>query len=328
MSVYNGENHVAETIDSVLNQTFNKFEFIIIDDGSTDRTADILQSYEDPRIRLFTFKRNRGIPEALNHGIKHAVGKFIVKVDGDDIQHPERFEKQLKFMIQNPQFVLTKTLVNYFPDSKKVENSTRYMTIKKYVEPYKNKVKTPKHIAKTLDWYCCIPHTTMMIKKEILSKYQYNKLPLSEDYDLFYRMNQDDLLMGHIDECLVNTRISAVSTTVQRNNLFDQCAYKIKEKNMELFKKNQYVYIWGAGSYGQSVLELLLEKNWTIQGFIDSDVRKKGIIVKGHRIYSKDIIDNSKKNKIIIASQPGMFDIIRYLSAHGYKSEQDFMVLR
>ena len=96
MSVYNGEKHVRETIESVLNQTFQDFEFIIVDDGSTDSTSEILKSYHDPRIIVYTFKKNKGIPVALNFGIDQAKGKYIVKIDGDDIQHRMRFEKQLR----------------------------------------------------------------------------------------------------------------------------------------------------------------------------------------------------------------------------------------
>lgn len=328
MSVFNEEKYVKEAIDSVLNQTFKDFEFIIVDDGSTDRTLEILHSYSDSRMRIFSFEENKGIPTALNYGIDRARGEYIVKIDGDDIQYPERFEKQLSFMQENPEMVLSKTLVNFFPDTIDIEKTKRYSTFKNYLEPYKNNTKTPQQIVERLKWYSCIPHTSIIIKKDIIKKFYYRDIPVAEDYDLFYRMNEEGLLMGSIDEILVETRVSANSTTVKEKKTFDKCIYFIKEKNLNQFKQNESIFIWGAGSFGQSVLEVLIEKGWNIQGFIDSDKQKEGSIIKEYKVYSTDVIEQSKKNKVIVASQPGMFEIISFLKEKGYKTEEDFMVYR
>ncbi len=96
-SVYNGQKYLREAIDSILNQTFKDFEFIIIDDGSTDNSGAIIQSYNDTRIRLIQ-KENKGLAAALNVGIKAAKGKYIARMDADDISIPERLEKQLDFL--------------------------------------------------------------------------------------------------------------------------------------------------------------------------------------------------------------------------------------
>ncbi len=98
MSVYNGEKYLREAIDSILNQTFKDFEFLIIDDGSTDSSADIIRSYTDFRIRLIQNEKNIGLTRSLNKGLKLAKGEYIARMDVDDISLPIRFEKQVSFL--------------------------------------------------------------------------------------------------------------------------------------------------------------------------------------------------------------------------------------
>jgi len=81
MSIYNGEKYLKEAVDSILNQTFKDFEFLIIDDGSTDRSLEILESYNDPRIIIVQNKKNIGLTRSLNKGLKLAKGKYIARQD-------------------------------------------------------------------------------------------------------------------------------------------------------------------------------------------------------------------------------------------------------
>lgn len=115
MGVYNGERYLREAVDSVLGQTFGDFEFIIINDGSTDGTADILESYEDRRIRL-VHQQNMGLTPSLNKGLRMARGEYVARHDADDVSHSERFEKQLDLFARRPELTLvasrTRTLEN------------------------------------------------------------------------------------------------------------------------------------------------------------------------------------------------------------------------
>lgn len=108
MSVYNGEKYLREAIDSILNQTFTDFEFIIIDDGSTDESAAIINSYNDARIRLIR-QENKGLAPALNVGLKAAKGKYIARMDADDISELARLQQQVSFMQEHPKYVLVGT---------------------------------------------------------------------------------------------------------------------------------------------------------------------------------------------------------------------------
>ena len=103
MAVYNGEDYLAEAIDSMLAQTLSDFELLIVDDGSQDNSAQIVRSYQnrDGRIRFFQLERNMGVADARNHAIAQAMGKYTTFMDCDDISLPERLEKQVAFLRAN-----------------------------------------------------------------------------------------------------------------------------------------------------------------------------------------------------------------------------------
>lgn len=98
MPVYNSEKYLNEAIESILNQTFVDFEFIIINDASNDNSENIIESYQDSRIKYFKNEKNLGVAKTLNKGLKLAQGKYIARMDSDDISLPERLYKQFKFM--------------------------------------------------------------------------------------------------------------------------------------------------------------------------------------------------------------------------------------
>ena len=104
-SVYNGESYLEECIESILNQTFVDFEYIILNNGSTDRTAKILNLYNDPRLRVI-HQENLGISASLNQGVKLSRCDLIARLDADDYSLPQRLEKQTIFMEQHPRVVV------------------------------------------------------------------------------------------------------------------------------------------------------------------------------------------------------------------------------
>ncbi len=101
MPVYNGEHYLSDAIESILNQTFTEFEFLIIDDGSSDKSLEIIKSYSDPRIRIVQHTENSGLISTLNEGIELASGKYIARMDCDDVSMPERLQKQYDFIELN-----------------------------------------------------------------------------------------------------------------------------------------------------------------------------------------------------------------------------------
>ena len=102
MPAYNAAKYIKEAIDSILAQTYRDFEFIIVNDGSTDNTKEIILSYSDPRIVYIENEQNSGICVTLNKGLDAAKGRYIVRMDSDDIALPQRLEVQVRYMDANP----------------------------------------------------------------------------------------------------------------------------------------------------------------------------------------------------------------------------------
>ena len=108
MPVYNGGRYLSSAFESILNQTFTDFEFIAVNDGSTDRTAQILDEYKDPRIRVL-HQTNCGLACSLNRGIRESSGEYIARMDADDISEPDRLSHQMEFLNTHPDYVLVGT---------------------------------------------------------------------------------------------------------------------------------------------------------------------------------------------------------------------------
>lgn len=106
MSVYNDEEYIKEALDSLLAQTLDDFEVIIVDDCSSDRTAEVIEGYREERFRLIRNERNMGLTCNLNRAVAEASGEYIARMDGDDICLPERFEKQVGYLKENRNLML------------------------------------------------------------------------------------------------------------------------------------------------------------------------------------------------------------------------------
>ncbi len=177
MSVYNGEKYLREAVDSILNQTFADFEFIIIDDGSVDRTAEILDGYTDPRIVRLKHEKNIGLARSLNEGIACARGEYIARMDADDISLPERFEKQIEYLDLNLKVGVLGTWIQYIDDvSRKSAPIEQYPSDFDYIR-----------------WRLCfqnpMAHSSTMIRRNLFKKEIYNAdYNLSQDYDLWQRL--------------------------------------------------------------------------------------------------------------------------------------------
>jgi len=180
MSVYNGEAYLKQAIDSILNQTFDDFEFIIIDDGSTDNTANILKQYSDSRIVRHTFNVNRGLVHALNYGLNMAHGKFIARQDADDISMPKRFEMQIDFMHTNPHVVLVGSAYDVMDETGKYIRTDHFPT-------------NDTAIRWLMLFHNAFAHTSVMFRADLLKTHNlcYNlNLRYSQDYDLWSTLLQ------------------------------------------------------------------------------------------------------------------------------------------
>ena len=177
MSVYNNEKVVARAIGSILNQTYKDFEFLIIDDASTDDTSRIIDSYKDKRIRTIRNKNNLGLTKSLNIGLRTAGGKYVARIDADDISLPERLAKQIDFLEENPDFVLCGTSYHIIDKKGNTIKDIVYNT-------------NPEKLYYDLNFQNIIAHSSIMFKKgKVLSVGGYSdKYRYSQDFDLWQRL--------------------------------------------------------------------------------------------------------------------------------------------
>ena len=171
MPVYNAEQYLIESIESVLAQSYLDFEFIIINDGSCDNSEEIILGFPDARIRYFNNTKNLGVIEALNYGLQLARGKYVARMDADDIAISTRFERQIQYLEDNPEV----TMVGSFIET---------------IEPSPTIISYPtdaKAVAGELYFHCCIAHPTLMMRmKTIRSRgIFYPQVPSAEDYGLY-----------------------------------------------------------------------------------------------------------------------------------------------
>lgn len=174
MPVYNTKKeYLKEAIESILNQTFVDFEFIVINDGSTDSNIEkVILSYNDSRIRYIK-QENCGVAQSLNNAIAISQGEYIARMDADDISLPDRFKKQVEFLESHPDISLCGSFIEVFDSNKKRK-------VIKYTE-----------YPQLLDCWCAciVAHPTVMFKKTDFEKYdlKYNPEYKCEDYELWSR---------------------------------------------------------------------------------------------------------------------------------------------
>ena len=211
MSVYNGEDYLAEAIDSVLNQTFKAFELIIINDCSADNTGEILKKYEelDARVKVYTNEVNLRLPSSLNKAMSYAEGKYIARMDADDICMPDRLEKQYNFMEENPQIALS---------------SCRFMTLKNGVISSggcggKNDKESIKALLLVTN---PILHPGVIAKADVIKKLGYDKnCTCTKDLELWTRFIIEGYNVEIMPEYLMIYRLhdkQITGTTLERQH--------------------------------------------------------------------------------------------------------------
>lgn len=179
MSVFNGEMYLRGAIESILNQTFADFEFIIFDDRSTDQSVSIIDSYQDNRIKLIKNTINKGLTLNLIDGLNRAKGKYIARMDADDICFQNRFEKQLDFMEKNPEISILGSSVIFFDETGREVIG-------------KQPVLHEEIIIELLLGFTLL-HPSVMMRTSDLKKYQltYNDhFRYSQDFELWVRASR------------------------------------------------------------------------------------------------------------------------------------------
>jgi len=227
LPVYNCEKYINETIQSVINQTFENFELLIIDDCSTDSTVAIIKSFNDHRIQLIQKEKNTGYTNSLNYAISIAKGEYVARMDGDDICLPKRFEKQVTFLDQNPNVILCGTSIQIIG---------------------KNKILHYPSIHDEIMVKLCFGnsffHPSVMGRLNIFKENPYDtRFEPAEDYDLWTRLVFKGKL-ANLNEVLLMYRVHDQQISVVKNKYQTTVGYASQFRMLEpLIDFEEDIYI-------------------------------------------------------------------------------------
>jgi hypothetical protein len=176
MPAYNAAPHLTEALESILRQTFSDFEFVVVDDGSTDDTPSILRACADPRLSVLANERNFGVIGSLNRGLEAATGEFVARMDADDVALPKRLERQVNFLRNSPQIGLCGTWFETFGGARSA-----------VVRPPTD----PDDLAARLFYESPLGHPTVMFRRKLFEEHElrYSRECLhAEDFDLWTKV--------------------------------------------------------------------------------------------------------------------------------------------
>lgn len=213
MSACNEEDFITESIDSMLRQTFGEFEFLIIDDGSTDRTRAIIRGYDDPRIRLLCNDGNRGLSASLNHGLRQCRSDLVARMDANDVADPTRLEKQIVRFRSRPSVDLVWTGAVYVTREGEPLCPKRSPGLRESVELLKS---SPSSLPVGRN---NVNHMTVMFRRAaVLRVGGYSERHRwGQDGNLWYRMLQAGAEFEYLEEPLMKIRLLPHSVTGTRH---------------------------------------------------------------------------------------------------------------
>ena len=278
MSNYNTpEEYLRTAIDSILNQTYMNFEFIIVDDCSTDASKEVIKSYRDSRIILIENEKNLGLTKSLNVALRAAKGEFIARMDSDDYSYPERLDKQVDFLKRNPEYILCGTAIELFGSG---SYKYKQKTIIKEV-PAQEEWK----IRQLFDNSTNIIHPTAMFRHQIMlnNHIHYNeKYVYAQDYRIWIDCNRTAKCTS-LSDVLFKYRIHDGAISSSKKATQDDCAKRIMEEQLAWIKlslPNNWETIHRGFFVGRKEYDLN-QRNW-IKTIIGAN--------RKHKIYQQSLL--------------------------------------
>jgi len=206
MPVYNGALFLPDALDSILNQCYNNFEIIVIDDGSTDKTPEILHKFVqmDPRIKVFKHETNLGLTRSLNHGLAECKGKFVARHDTDDLSEPGRFACQVDFLNNHPDYGVIGTAITRIGHQGSMIDQPCIISGNNRIQTYLRRINP-------------FTHGAIMMRKSVLDMVDgyRNCFYYSQDYDLWLRLSWITLL-ENLSEPLYKFRVHTEGITSKK----------------------------------------------------------------------------------------------------------------
>lgn len=326
LPVYNSEKYLSEAMDSILNQTYKEFELIVVYDASLDKSMEILSEYQrkDKRIKII-YGKGRGLASALNEGIRVSKGKYIARMDADDVSHIERFKKQITYLEENEDVYLL---------------GTNYSLI--YAEDVSEEMKKAAQgthqrslgIIDKEDWFLSTNetmkfiHPSIMVRKELFTQiggYRDCKL---EDLELYFRAGVNGFRIDKLEDVLLDYRVCGTSKSKcesRREQTKELMEIKINylAENVLKWNKNLKYLIWGAdisGECGVDIIKKAFAQSQCI-AYIDSFYEGE---LNGYPVVKPCEIKKYQVDYVFVCTNGGAVYARQYLKDLGFKEIRDF----
>lgn len=302
MPVFNAEKYLALSIESILNQTYADFLFYIINDGSSDNSENIIRSYKDERIVYLKNETNKGLIYTLNKGLELSSGKYIIRMDADDISLPERIHKQVEFMDLNPQIWVSGTQIQYFGN----ENHQSDFPL------------THDLINARMLFGSSMVHPSVIIRSDKLREnnlFYDEKFKHIEDYELWIRIARIGKL-ANLNDVLLKYRMDGQNITVINWNSREERLRKIytkliNELGLDVTEENTKLHIELSGN-SPKIMDLELLKKYSEKLIFQNGLKS---------IYDpaslKQIIDEYWGRIFFKTADNGFADAIKYWKITG-----------
>jgi glycosyltransferase involved in cell wall biosynthesis len=326
LPVRDGESVVEGAIRSLLSQSYPDFELLVVDDGSEDRTWELVQALavEDARIRPMQ-QGPLGIVPALERARLAARGRYLARMDADDIALPERLKAQVDLMHRDSRIVLAGTRVAYFPRDAVRVGALRY-------EGWINGLSEHDAMVRDIFVECPIPHPTFLLRADAVSLVGgYRDPGWPEDYDLLLRLWEAGGRFGKVPTVLLKWRES--QQRLSRNDgVYAEAAFRRCKVHYLLrthLSGGRGVVVWGAGPVGKAFARELQRQGGTLKAFVDLDPRKIGQEIHGVPVIPPDRANEFRPALSVAAVAKGRArtEIRRTLTDLGWKELEDFVAV-
>jgi glycosyltransferase involved in cell wall biosynthesis len=322
---FNAENTLVAAVESMLKQTFSSFEILLVNNNSTDNSFSIAQEFAkiDSRIRLLN-ETKQGVDHAMNCGLESSRGRFIARMDADDISHPERLEKQVRFLEENPETGLVGSFVKYVSHSHGTGGFERFVQ-------WANSFHSSEKIELYRFMEIPVVNPTIMIRRELFEKLggcRQGDFP--EDYEMQLRFLDAGVKMAKLPEPLLEWHDYSTRLTRTNERYTTEAFFRVKA---EYFKKwseqnnpfHPEIWVWGAGRKTRQRSRLLENEGLKIQGFIDI---VKGKTTQKTSLHFSEIPDPGKIFIVPMVMKYGARELIRKnLLERDYTEGKDFIFL-
>jgi glycosyltransferase involved in cell wall biosynthesis len=324
LPVCNAEKTIERSVSSIINQSFQNWELLLLENGSTDSTPEkcLKLSKSDERIRYYSLEP-KGLVHALNRGILLSKAPLIARMDADDFSLPERLEKQYQFLQNHPETGLISGMILFESEMQDAEGYNAYVH-------QINQWKTYDQICRYRFIESPFAHPGVMFRKSLVDLYGlYSTEPVPEDYELWLRWMNEGVIMDKLDEPILiwNDSPSRLSRNHRHysQKAFDRVRYYYVA---EWLKKNRNpslkLYVWGGGKKANQKLKILSRHiSLEISGIIDVKPTQK----ETKRIHYSEIPPPGKIFIISMVSNRGKYaEIESFLESRGYAVEKDFIL--